>query len=144
MKKTAIIIMAFAICSVTSFAQSVTENTQKIATNAAGVLTFNEEAWEFGEVSEGPDVTHEFKLKNSGSAPVSIKNASAGCGCTVANWPHEPILPGATASISVTFHTKGRPGAFTKMVTVTSDADRATIPLTIKGSVKSSATVSAH
>lgn len=77
---------------------------------------------DFGTIPEGPDVTHEFKFRNSGQAPLVISNANANCGCTSPIFPKEPILPGKTGTISVTYHTAGHPGNFEKFVYVQSNA----------------------
>jgi hypothetical protein len=50
-----------------------------------------------------------------------ISNAKGSCGCTVPEWPKEPIAPGAKASIKVKYDTN-RPGVINKNVTITSNA----------------------
>jgi hypothetical protein len=91
---------------------------------------------DFGTIPEGPDVTHEFRFRNSGNAPLIISNANANCGCTSPIFPKEPIAPGKTGKISVTYHTAGHPGNFEKFVFVTSNAGgQSQITLRIKGIV---------
>ena len=72
---------------------------------------------------------------NNGSEPLVIKNAKGSCGCTVPTWPREPIAPGATGEIGVNYDTK-RVGVFTKTITLTTNADKKPVILTIKGEVK--------
>ena len=102
---------------------------------AQGVLKFNKEVHDFGKVSEGPLATYSFEVTNTGTAPVVISNAAASCGCTTPEWSKDPIMPGAKSTIKVGYNTSGRPGAFTKTITVTSNAENATVILTIKGEV---------
>lgn len=91
---------------------------------------------DFGTIPEGPDVTHEFKFRNAGQAPLVISNASANCGCTSPVFPREPILPGKTGTISVTYHTAEHPGNFEKFVYITSNAGgQSQTTLRIKGIV---------
>lgn len=91
---------------------------------------------DFGTIPEGPDVTYEFKFRNSGHAPLIISNANANCGCTSPIFPKEPILPGKTGTISVTYHTADHPGNFEKFVYVTSNAGgQSQVTLRIKGIV---------
>jgi hypothetical protein len=72
---------------------------------------------------------------NNGTKPLIITNTQGSCGCTVPTSPKEPIAPGAKGIIGVKYATD-RVGAFTKTVTVTSNADgQATKILTIKGVV---------
>jgi hypothetical protein len=110
------------------------------ATNAQGVLKFNKETHDFGKLSEGPLATYSFEVTNTGTAPVVITNAQASCGCTTPEWSKEPIMPGAKSTIKVGYNTSGRPGPFTKTITVISNAENGTIILTIKGNVTPKAT----
>ena len=71
-------------------------------------FTFEKEEHDFGILIDGEKVSYSFRFTNSGDAPLIISNAKGSCGCTVPNYPKEPIAPGATASIDVTFDSKGR------------------------------------
>ena len=105
------------------------------ATQAQGVLKFNKETHDFGKIAEGPLATYSFEVTNTGTAPVIITNAQASCGCTTPEWSKEQIMPGAKSVIKVGYNTSGRPNAFTKTITVVSNAENGTIILTIKGNV---------
>ncbi|MBP7389017.1 MAG: DUF1573 domain-containing protein [Chitinophagales bacterium] len=98
-------------------------------------IKFQEEVYNFKEVPEGPQVTHEFAFTNTGKEPLILTNVRASCGCTTPSWPKEPILPGKDGKILVTYNTQGRPGAFTKTITINSNADEANKVITIKGDV---------
>lgn len=98
-------------------------------------ITFKEEVYDFKEVPEGPQVTHEFVFTNTGKEPLVLSNVRASCGCTTPSWPKEPVLPGKEGTIVVTYNTQGRPGPFTKTVTITSNADVPEKVITIKGEV---------
>lgn len=80
------------------------------------------------------DHTREFKFTNNGTEPLIIKNAKGSCGCTVPTWPKEPIAPGVIAEIGVKYATN-RIGKFTKTITLTTNADKRPVILTIKGVV---------
>lgn len=99
-------------------------------------LRFNEESFDFGKVIEkdGP-VTHVFEFTNSYNKPVRILTVKPSCGCTTPDWSKEEIQPGKTGFIKAQFNPKGRPGYFTKTLTVTSDAESSPFILQIKGSV---------
>ena len=64
-----------------------------------------------------------------------IKKAKGSCGCTVPTWPKEAIAPGSSGEIGVKYDTK-RVGKFTKTITLTTNADKRPVILTIKGEVK--------
>jgi len=101
----------------------------------AAKFQFVEEVWDFGEIPEGPQVTHEFKYKNVGKEPLIMSNVKASCGCTTPGWAKEPILPGKESVITATYNTQGRPGAFSKAITITSNTTDETKVLYIKGTV---------
>ena len=145
MKKLICLLATVVATTTCALAQTSANNATTASVNAdAGKMTFPEQAHNFGEVPEGPDVQHDFTFTNTGKKPINIRHAGAGCGCTVANWPHEPVLPGQTATIKVTFHTASRPGPFSKTVFIDSDADQPTYQLAINGTVKPTGAASAQ
>ena len=97
---------------------------------------FKEESYNFGDVGEGPQITHEFKFTNNGKEPLILSNVKASCGCTTPSWPKDPILPGKEATILVTYNTQGRPGKFTKSITITSNAATPSKVIYINGTVE--------
>lgn len=100
------------------------------------VITFNETTHDFGKINEADGrVTTIFQFKNEGMVPLILSNVRASCGCTTPKWTRDPIEPGATGEITVTYNPNGRPGRFQKTVTVTSNASEATVRLYIKGEV---------
>ena len=108
----------------------------------AGPLTtidIPEPTFDFGEVMDGEKVVHNYVIKNTGDEPLIISNAKGSCGCTVPDWPREPIAPGAEAEIRVQFDSKnkGKVGGNlqSKRVTITSNTDPVNTYLTIKGKV---------
>ncbi len=106
------------------------------AASAQGVLKFNTESHDFGKLKEGPIATYTFEVTNTGNAPVVISNAMASCGCTTPEWKKDPIMPGGKSVIKVGYNTAGRVGNFDKTITVTSNAENATVVLKIKGNVE--------
>lgn len=101
----------------------------------AAKIEFTETTYNFGNIPEGPDATHLFKFKNTGKQPLILSNVKPSCSCTAPSWPKGAIMPGETAEITVTYGTAGRPGPFTKTVTVTSNATEPNLVLYIKGEV---------
>ncbi len=98
-------------------------------------ISFTEELYDFGEIPEGPQVTHDFKFKNTGKEPLVLSQVKASCGCTTPSWPKEPVLPGKESSILVTYNTQGRVGNFSKAITITSNSDSPSRVINIKGVV---------
>jgi len=100
------------------------------------VISFEEKNYDFGKVNEDDGkVTHVFDFVNRGSVPLVINRVQASCGCTTPTWTKEPIEPGKKGSITVTYNPQGRPGPFTKTITVYSNAEEEQFLLTIKGEV---------
>lgn len=102
-------------------------------------IKFEESTFNFGTVKQGEKVTHVYKFKNTGDEPLTIKNAKGSCGCTVPEWPKEPIAPGAESEITVSFDSKGKSNKQTKTVTITANTEPAQTRLTITGTVEAEA-----
>jgi len=99
-------------------------------------LAFDKTQHDFGKVNEGDGpATYDFSFKNAGTTPLIIQNVSTTCGCTTPEWTREPIRPGATGFIKVSYDVKGRPGAIDKSITVHSNSQPPTINLRIIGEV---------
>jgi len=104
-------------------------------TGPTTTATFGELEYDFGSVDQGEKVTHKYTFKNDGKEPLIISNAKGSCGCTVPQWPKEPIAPGEEGEILVQFDTKGKKGNQTKTVTLTANTEPAQTYLKIKGIV---------
>ncbi|MBW7935824.1 MAG: DUF1573 domain-containing protein [Flavobacteriales bacterium] len=74
----------------------------------------------FGEVEYKGDGTREYVFKNIGTEPLLITNAKGSCGCTVPEWPKEPIRPGQTGVVKIKYDTS-RSGPISKSVTITTN-----------------------
>ncbi|HEY9364112.1 MAG TPA: DUF1573 domain-containing protein [Chitinophagaceae bacterium] len=61
-----------------------------------------------GKVAEGQVVEVTYRFKNVGEKPLIVSNVRAGCGCTVAEKPEEPIAPGEESRITAKFNSKGQ------------------------------------
>lgn len=84
-------------------------------------ITFEEEVIDYGEVAKGADGARAFTFTNTGDKPLIIKRVKPSCGCTVADYPKEPIAPGESGEINVSYDTN-RVNAFSKTIEVHSNA----------------------
>lgn len=98
-------------------------------------MDFQIENYDFGEVLEGDIVTHKFDFVNTGKVPLIINGARSTCGCTVPEWPKEPVPPGESGTISVKFDTKNKKNNQTKAVTITANTYPAQTKVFLKGFV---------
>ncbi|MCC6817020.1 MAG: DUF1573 domain-containing protein [Saprospiraceae bacterium] len=116
------------------------EATPPAPTGPTTTVEFEEMVHDFGEVMEGSMVKHQYKFKNTGNEPLVISDAKGSCGCTVPDWPREPVPPGGTGVINVQFDSKGKGSddgqKQSKRVTVTANTNPAQTYLTISGVVK--------
>ena len=127
-----------------SNAQETSKAAKKIKAKTASVSTpkvegagmmFATETIDYGNIAYNSDGKREFTFTNNGNKPLIITNAQGSCGCTVPSYPREPIAPGAKGVIGVNYDTSRAGQAFTKTITLTTNAAQPTKILTIKGNV---------
>lgn len=99
------------------------------------VISFITDEHDFGKVIQGEKVTYTFKFENTGTADLIITDVSANCGCTTPDFTNEPVKPGATGLIKVTFDSNSRRGFQNKAVTVVSNTQPNSKILKIKAMV---------
>jgi hypothetical protein len=99
------------------------------------VMTFEQTEYNFGSVKEGEIVDYTFKFKNTGNFPLIINKATATCGCTVPEWPKEPIAAGESGVIRVKFNSKNKPNLQTKYVSINANTKPEVTRLKITGNV---------
>ena len=98
-------------------------------------MVFDQETFEYGTILQGEVVKNVFEFENTGTEALVIMNAKGSCGCTVPEWPKDPILPGETGQLLVQFDSKGKMGKQSKRVTLTTNGQRSVVYLTIKGEI---------
>ena len=98
-------------------------------------IKFDKVSHDFGTFSESNPVQEcVFTFTNVGQAPLIINQAVASCGCTVPSYTKEPIAPGKTGAIKVTYNGKGKfPGHFKKSITVRTNGSVEMTRLYIEG-----------
>lgn len=123
MKKLSIILLSMLIGGVL-FAQSP-------------MISFDNSNHDFKSIKEQDGLaTVIFQFKNTGNSPLIVNRVQASCGCTTPTFTKEPVMPGKTGKITVSYNPLNRPGTFVKSISVFSNVS-ATDPviLTIKGEV---------
>lgn len=100
-------------------------------------IEFTSTVHDFGVIPEnGGPVSCTFEFVNNGDGPLVIVSASASCGCTKPDYPRKPVEVGKKGKIKVTYNPAGRPGEFSKSITVkTNVKGKKRITLKIKGNV---------
>ena len=121
-----IIFICMAICMIANVAYA-----QKKA-----VIAVEKATHDFGKIKESAgEVTHAFTLLNKGGKPLVVTRVVASCGCTTPTWNKEPIKPGGSTSLSITFDPEYRVGPFVKTIAVYSNGKTGSFILTIRGEV---------
>jgi hypothetical protein len=111
-------------------------NVKPVAIADAPKVEFEKETYDFGIITPGEKVQYDFKFKNTGKTPLIITNATASCGCTVPEYPKQPVKPGEEALIKVVFNSEGKMGKQDKVVTMTSNANPEMSQLHLVGEIK--------
>ena len=112
-----------------------TANPETVPAGPAPVMTFAENVHDFGNIKPGDVVNHTFTFKNTGKAPLIIESATATCGCTVPNYPKDPVAPGAEGKIDVQFNSTGKTGQQNKVITIRANTQPNITELTIKTNI---------
>ena len=96
------------------------EDAKKAMSDSANFTTIQwiDSIKNFGKIPEGPKLDIVYRFKNTGNKPLVIADVRPGCGCTVADKPTKPIMPGGEGEIKAQFETQGHPGMNNKSITV--------------------------
>ncbi len=124
---TSLFVMAIVMC----FAPAV--NAQD-ANKAGASIEWKATTIDMGKIEQGKPVTVEFEFTNPSMVPLIINSVRPACGCTAADYPKEPIVPGKSGIIKLTYNAAST-GPFTKSTTVTTNAAEGNTVLVIKGEV---------
>ncbi len=149
MKKFLLSAVVLVSVSAVSFAQhqhppttpATTTTTTTTATPAPAnpdgpVMKFEKEEFNFGNIKQGDKVQYEFEFVNAGKEPLIITEAHGSCGCTVPEWPKQPLKKGEKGVIKITFDSTGKQGMQDKTVTITSNSTDSPKILHVKGNIE--------
>lgn len=127
-------ISAIAIISLAIGIEGCKNTPEEKAKQHGQEIWFEEYMHDYGQIAQDSDGTWSFAFKNLGDQAIVINRVRSTCGCTVPEWPREPIEPGTTAKITVKYNT-AQTGTFLKSVIVYSTATNSPVKLQIKGKV---------
>lgn len=106
--------LLLAACNGQESGKQPASSTNAADTGKVAVMTFEKQVHDFGNVTQGEVVEYSFKFTNTGNKDLLIQKAEASCGCTVPEWPKEPIKPGESSYMKVKFDSNGRPEGYTE------------------------------
>ena len=126
------------MCAFTLSAQSEKAPEKKAKKVKEAIIYFENTTHDYGTILKGSDGTCEFVFKNKGKAPLQLINVRASCGCTVPEWPKDPIPPSKSAVIKVKYSTQ-KIGHIGSSITVESNATNNNVKLQLSGMVSEEA-----
>jgi hypothetical protein len=121
--------------SIAAFVQLSFTPKPAILKSTVTTISWEKESYDFGEIAQAKPVFTSFTFTNQGNEPILVSDVVTSCGCTASNYSKEPIMPGKSSSIKVTYNA-ANVGAFAKTITVNFNDVTAKKVLTIKGAVK--------
>ena len=103
-------------------------------------MKFKKMVHDFGRLKEGEKREFDFAFTNTGKEDLIIEDCKGSCGCTVPEWPKDPIKPGQSAAIKVKFDSTKKEKDQEKSVTITANTEpEITTVIKIKAYVEPSA-----
>ncbi|GJM34024.1 MAG: hypothetical protein DHS20C18_30250 [Saprospiraceae bacterium] len=88
-----------------------------LSADTTKVEWLTEETHDFGDILHHQMVSYQFEFKNTSGVPLVIDNVRTSCGCTVADWGVDPILPDSTGQIGIEYDARDL-GYFRKWIKV--------------------------
>lgn len=99
-------------------------------------IEFENTYYDYGIIFEGSEEIAIFKLKNKGNSPLVISNIETSCGCIMANWPKDPILPNQKGEIEIEYNTNIIGEIKRSVLVNTNDIDKQKIVLLLTGKIE--------
>ncbi len=89
--------------------------------NPAPEISFPETEFDLGQVNEGAEFHHTFKIENHGQKTLQIKTAFSTCGCTVPVIKNKEIKAGESGNLEVIMDTSMKQGYVSKPIEIHSN-----------------------
>lgn len=118
-----------------SLSTSAQQKTVLEANEKAAIISFEKTEHNFGKIKEGDKAEHIFLFKNTGNTPLIVTDVSVTCGCTAAEKPDAPIMPGKDGKIKIVFNSAGKVGSQNRTITVSTNAKNKITYLKMTGEV---------
>ncbi len=134
-------ITAFIFCLILSvFCSAQTAEippTDSLLVHTKAVIAYDSAFYDFGTVKQGVMVKRTFRFTNTGADSLRISNVKVTCGCTVPEWPKEPIPPGGKGEIKLEFNTANKEGRQLRILRVVANTEPEETLLQLGGEIKS-------
>jgi len=117
------------------YSEQTRTRSQQVAEMTKTTMQFYETKYSFGRIAQGKVVSHVFRFKNTGNAPLMIAKCDVSCGCTVPTIPNEAVAPGSDGELTISFNSEGHPGFQQKNIIVHSNAMPEAVSISIEADV---------
>ncbi len=114
----------------------VASRTETLDNRAKTSISFSKYEHDFGNLDQESHNHYSFTFTNTGREPLVIESATGSCGCTVPNYPKQPIPPGGTGNIEIEYKPGKQENAQTKTVTIVANTEPKETVLRVKAFVK--------
>lgn len=112
------------------------ETTAEIDNTPKTTLKFETYDHDFGNIKQDSENKKIFTFTNTGTEPLIIESAKGSCGCTVPNYPKNPIPPGEVGEIEVVYKPGKQKDLQNKNVTIIANTEPKQTILRIKANVE--------
>ncbi len=103
---------------------------------SAARIKVDQARYDFGSMQRGTTRSHEFVIRNVGTAPLTIRNGGTTCKCTLSHVAEESIPPGGSTTVKLEWTAKVDSGPFSQSATVlTNDLTQSKVDLVVSGEV---------
>jgi hypothetical protein len=102
----------------------------------ATTIAWAKDVHNFGKIKQHTENSYKFKFTNTGNNPLIIEDAQGSCGCTVPQYPKEPIPPGGEGEITVNYSPGTQIGEQSKTVSITANTEPRVMTLYINAQVE--------
>ena len=98
-------------------------------------IKFSKLNFNFGTIDKGEIISKYITFKNDGKKDLVISNVKSSCGCTIADWPKNPISPNHSDSLLLVLNSSSLNGIIKKTITVISNSKPNTKVITINAQI---------
>ena len=123
------------LCAIFWSNHGIAQEEIEIDSTVFAQIVFEKSDYSFGDLNQGEKAEHMFYFKNTGNSPLILNNVLSTCGCTVPEWPRQPILPDSISYIKVVFDSSTKIGRQNKVITVRSNSSEGDARLRISAMV---------
>ncbi len=100
-------------------------------------MAFASTEHDFGRILDTEVLRYGFSFRNTGDVPLLIEEVTGTCGCTSPFWTKEPVAPGESGTIEVTYNPEGKSGRERQPITVIANTPTTPIRLFVVAEVVS-------